>query len=169
VAWVKVGTSGELNYLEQGVTVAQQAESMSPFRALGDTGIRKVFRTEEEMLITLQLADLTLEQYLLAMNGNAVTTTAAGSGTAGFKKLPMSRGLVVQQRAILLRGPSPYGDGWNMQYEVPVVVQSGSPQPVFRKNEPASLALEYMAIIDPNASGFSERYGRLIAQHQTAL
>src|SRR5262245_60682115 len=84
--WVKVGTNGDLNYQDDGVTV-QHSQTIEKWRSLGDTGVRKVFRTEEDLLIRLMLADVSLEQYRHALNMNAVSTTAAGSGTAGFKKL----------------------------------------------------------------------------------
>jgi hypothetical protein len=163
--WLKVGTSGDLNYMDEGVTV-QHAQSIERWRSLGDTAPRKVFRTEEDLMIRLVLADITLEQYRHALNMNAVTTVAAGAGTAGYKKIGLSRGSAVAQRAILVRGGvSPYGDGWNLQYEVPIAFQTGEPEVVYRKDEPAGLALEWTAIIDPSAASADERFGRLVAQH----
>ncbi len=45
--------------------------------------------------------------------------------------------------ALLIRGDaSPYGDAYGSQYEIPACFQSGSPEPVFTKGEPAGLALE---------------------------
>jgi hypothetical protein len=63
-------------------------------------------------------------------------------------------------------GVSPYGDGWNLQYEVPIAFQTGEPEVIYRKDEPAGLALEWTAIIDPSAVSADERFGRLVAQHQ---
>ncbi len=164
-AWTKVGTSGDLNYTEDGVTV-QHAQSVEFWRALGSAGPRKAFRGEEEFRISMVLADLTLEQYAMALNYNTVTTTPAGVGTAGFKSLGLSRGLDVPQRALLVRGTgSPYGVNMNMQYEVPIAVQAGEPEVVFVKTEPAGLALEFVALEDPTAVDLAQRFGRLIAQH----
>lgn len=169
VAWVKLGTSGDLNYTEDGVTVTHN-QSIEKFRALGSTGPRKAFRTEEELHISLVLADLTLEQYAKALEHNTVTTTAAGAGTAGYKDVGLSRGLGVERLALLVRSPNgPYGDGWPMQYEVPIVVQVGEPEVVFVKGEPAGLAFEFEALEDPNASVEEERFGRVVAQHAAAL
>lgn len=167
-AWLKVGTSLSLNYLDDGVKVSH-SQKMNPFRALGDAGSRKVFRTEEDLMIALTLADLTLEQYQHALNGNAVTTTAASSGIAGFKKIGMSRGFSVATVALLVRGPSPYGDLMNLQFEVPRAAQTGNPQVVMKKDAPAGLALEWTALVDPNAASVAERFGRIVAQHQLAL
>lgn len=164
--WTKIGTSGDLNYSEDGVTITHN-QTVEVWRALGSTGPRKAFRTEEELHISLSLADVSLEQYTLAMNGNSVATEAAGPGTAGYKTLALSRGLDVQQRALLIRGAgaSPYGADWNMQYEVPVAVQIGEPEVVYVKGEPALISLEYQALEDPDATETTERFGRLIAQN----
>ncbi len=165
--WTKVGTSGDLNYMEDGVTVAH-AQSVESWRALGSTGPRKAFRTEEELRISLVLVDLTLEQYALALNYNTVTDSAPSSGIAGFRKIGLSRGLDVPQRALLVRGigASPYGSGWTVQYEVPIAVQVSEPEVVFVKGEPAGPALEFMALEDSSAGDLSERFGRLVAMDE---
>ncbi len=167
--WAKVGTSGDLNYTEDGV-VLTHAQTVEAWRALGSTGPRKAFRTEEELRIAMTLADLTLEAYALALNHNTVTPVDADVDTGGYKKLGLSRGLDLPQRALLVRGVgSPYGPGtaqsWNMQYEVPIAVQVSEPEVVFVKGEPAALALEWMALEDPSASSVDERFGRLLAQN----
>ena len=167
--WTKVGTSGDLNYTEDGVTITH-SQSVELWRALGSTGPRKAFRTEEELRIALTVADISLEQYALALNYNTVTTTPAGVGTPGTKDIGLSRGLEVPQRALLVRGAnaSPYGTGWALQYEVPIVVQASEPEVVYVKGEPAGLALEFVAIEDPDASTASERFGRIVAQNADA-
>ncbi len=165
--WSKIGTSGDLNYTEDGVTVAH-AQTVENFKPLGSTGPRKAFRTEEELRISFTVADLTLEQYKHALNQNTVTTVAPGANP-GFKKVGLSRGLAVAQRALLVRGQSsPYGDDWDMQYEVPIVVEVGEPEVVFVKGDPAGLALEFLALEDPDAASTDERFGRLIAQNADA-
>lgn len=166
--WAKVGTSGDLNYSSEGVTV-EHSQSINFWRSLGDSGSRKVFRQEEDLKIRLMLADVSLEQYKLALNSNSVTTVAAGSGTAGYKKLGLSRGISVATVALLVRGPSAYGDDWNGQYEVPRAAQSGNPSVVLRRSEPAALSLEWTALVDPNAASEDERFGRLVIQHADPL
>jgi hypothetical protein len=161
-SWTKIGTSGDRNYIEDGVTV-QHAETVAKFRSAGSTGVRKLFRTEEDLVITVTLADLTLEQYKQALNGNTVTDSVGDP-----KKIGLSKGMTVTQYALLVRGPSPYGDDFNLQYEVPVVGQTGSQEVTFRKGEPAALQLEFTAVEDPNASSDDERYGRLKAQDATS-
>jgi hypothetical protein len=167
-SWAKVGSSGDLNYLEDGVTVTHN-RSFEKFRALGDLGSRKVFATEEDLMIALTLADLTLEQYKLALNNNAITTVTASSGVPGTKKIGLSSGSSVATYALLVRGPSPYGDDMVLQYELPRAAQSGNPAVVFRRAQPAALALEWTALVDPNASSSDERFGRIVAQTAVAL
>jgi hypothetical protein len=168
--WVRIGTSGELNYTEDGVTV-QHSQEIKEWMSGGDTGPRKVFRVKEGQKVKFKLADLTLEQYRLGLNMNPITTVPAGSGTAGYKKIGLSRGNDVAQRAILVRGDiSPYGDGFKSQYEIPIAFQTGEPEVVLgKKGEPADLMLEFTTVIDPNASTPEERFGRLRVQHQAAL
>lgn len=166
--WKMVGTSGDLSQTEEGVTVSHSQAFNTP-RSAGSTGPRKAFRTEEDLVVSLTLMDMSLEQYALAMNGNEVATTAAGVGTAGFKALKLHRGVNVATMALLVRGPSAYGDDFKAQYQVPVVFQSGSPEPVLTKGEPAGLALEFTAIEDPSAATAEARFGQLVMQHAVAL
>lgn len=166
--WSKVGTNGDRNYDEQGVTVGH-SQTLEYARPAGATGPVKAFRTAEDLRITLTLWDLTLEQYAFAMNRNAVTTTAAGAGTAGFKELGVYRGTQVNEMALLLRGISAYDADFIAQYEVPRAVDAGSPQVQFTKGRPAGLALEFMAMEDLAAASPAERFGRLVSQHAAAL
>lgn len=166
--WIKVGTSGDLNYSDDGVTVTHN-QTFSQARPAGSIGPRKAWRTEENLMIALTLWDLTLEQYATALNNATVATTAAAAGTAGYKKIGLSQGEDVAFLALLARGVSPYGDGFNAQYEVPRCYQSGNPNPVFKKGVPAGLALEFTAFEDATAATAAERFGRLVAQHQDPL
>jgi hypothetical protein len=180
VAWTLVGSSGALNYdSDAGVTVAHE-QATNPWRSLGDAGSRKIFRSTEDLKIALQLADLTLEQYKHALNSNTVTDTAGATPLTGNRKIGLSRGFAVATVALLIRGRvSPYGDGtppygggsngteWSMQYWIPRAAQSGNPTVVFKKDTPALLALEWMALVDPTQSEF-ERFGVLEIQDADA-
>ncbi len=164
--WTKLGTSGDRNYSDEGVQVMHD-QTISNVSVAGATGPVKAFRTAEQLMISATLLDMTLEQ--LANVLGTVTTTAAGAGTAGTKKVGLSRGTDVALFALLARGPSPYADGMTAQYEVPRCYQSGNPRPQFTKGNPAQLALEFTALEDPAAATPEERFGRLIAQHQVAI
>lgn len=168
VAWVKIGTNGDANYDEEGITVSHVMKQ-EVARPAGRTGPVKAWTTEEDLMISLKMWDVTLEQYATALNKAAVTTTAAGAGAAGYKKIGLNQGQEITQYALLARGSSPYADGMAMQYEVPRCYQSASPKPVFRKGKPAALDLEFTALEDLSAVLAGERFGRLVAQHQAPL
>lgn len=167
-AWATVGTSGDLNYFEDGVII-NIPQKFDFFRALGDSASRKVFRVEEDLTVELTLADLTLEQFQHAVNGNAITTVPSSSGIAGYKKIGLSRGFSVATVALLVRGPSPYGDNMTWQLEIARAAQTGSPKTVFRRNVPAGLDLMWTSLVDPSAASASERIGKIRAQTGPAL
>lgn len=168
VGWVKIGSNGNLNYDEDGVTVTH-TQKLDKYTPAGSTIATKVFRTEEEFMIGVKLDDITLEQYLYALNKAIVTTVAAGSGTIGTKKMPIAQGPDVTLYALLARGMvSPYGDLMPGQYEVPRVYQSENPKPVFKKGKPAQLALEFTGLANLSAPA-TERLGFINHQHQPAI
>ncbi|MDZ4306982.1 hypothetical protein [Allopontixanthobacter sp.] len=167
--WVKLGTNGDRNYSNDGVTVSH-SKTYQKARPAGATGPIKAFLDEEDLMIRLVLWDITLEQYAYALNSNTVTTTAAGSGTAGFKKIGLSQSVGrTAEFALIARGLSPYDEAMAAQYEVPRCYDSGSAEPVYRKGQPAGLALELTALEDLEAASEDERFGRFVAQHQIPL
>lgn len=168
VSWVMVGTRGDRNYSGEGVTVAHQ-RTFQKARPAGATGPVKAWLDEEELMFRLVLWDISLEQYHRALSSNTLSTVAAGTGTAGYKKLGLSHGAGVQEYALLARGVSPYDEAMVAQYEVPRCYQSGNPEPTYRKGVPSGLALEWTALEHLAASSSQERFGRIIAQHAAAL
>jgi len=168
--WVKIGTSGNRNITEDGVTV-QHEQTIEQFRSLGSTGPIKSFRTEEGLIITFTLVDLTLENYKYALNFNTVSTTAAASGVPGYREIDLWQGLDVVQKALLVRGvnASPYLANSEVQWEVPVVYENAAKEVVASKGTPIGLALEYIALEDPSAASESKRFGRLLAEEAVAL
>lgn len=166
--WVQVGTSGDRSQNEEGVTVTHN-QTLNKVRTGGSTGAVKVFRPEEDLMFRLTLLDVSLEQYKLALNANALTTVAAGAGTIGTKTIGLSRGKSVATYALLVRGVSPYDDGFNMQYQVPRCYQSANPAIAYRKGQPAGIELSFEALEDLGAASEDVRFGSIVAQHQAAL
>ncbi len=166
--WVLVGTSGDRSQNEEGVVVTHN-ETLNKVRTGGSTGAVKVFRPDEDLMFRLTLLDVSLEQYKLALNGNTLTTVAAGSGTIGTKSVGLSRGKDVTTYALLARGVSPYGDGFSMQYQVPRCYQAASPAITYRKGQPAGIELTFEALEDMGAASADVRFGTIVAQHQAAL
>lgn len=167
-SWTKLGTSGDENYAREGVTV-EHSEAIAIFRGLARTGPKKATRHEEDLKIRAIVADLTLETYKPALNGNSITTVVASLGVPGSKKIGLSKGTQVTQYALLVRGPSSYMADGTGQFEVPKCFQSGNPKPVFRNEEAAGLEFEFTALEDTSASTADERFGRLKMQTADAL
>lgn len=162
--WATLGTSGNENYAEEGVSIAMN-QTVALHRTLGAPGPKKAGRTAEDLIISLILEDLDPDKFLAALNGNTVADTAADADTGGYSTIGLSRHLSVTQYALLVRGPSAYdNENYNMQLEVPVAVVTGSPVLVFTKGEAAGWAMEFTALDDPDASSDDERFGRLLAQ-----
>lgn len=165
--WVLLGTNGKYNYSEDGVTVSHE-QTISAHRTLGSTGPIKAARTEENLIVSLVLEDLTAEGYAKILNNVSVSDVAAGAGTPGHRDITLRQGPSVSTFAVLVKGPSAYGDSWNSQYQIPRAFQNGSPAPVFNKGDAAGLAVEFMALEDPDAATDAERFGKLVVQDADA-
>lgn len=152
-AWVKIGTSGDKNYDEDGVTVTHE-QTLEVFRPAGTTGARKVWRTEEEFLIEFNLVDISAAQYAKVLNDLTVTAEA---GPPALSRFELKRGIAVATFALLARGASPVDDTKNAQYQVPIAYQAENPAPVYKKGEPATLKVQ-MAALEHDTDGF----GRLV-------
>lgn len=167
--WSLLGTNGDRSIAEGGVTVAHD-KSYNKIRTDGATGPVKATLQTEDLMFQLTLLDLTLEQYAMALNGNTVTETAAGSGTLGNKRIGLSQSPGrTREFALMARGLSPYDENLPMQYCVPRCYDSGSARPVFTKGGGAGLALELTALEDLSATNDEERFGYILAAHQDAL
>lgn len=165
--WTLLGVNGTRSQSDDGVTVTHD-QTVNEFRAAGSTGPMKAFRTEESLTVAGSLADLTVEAYSNAMNQATITTVAAAAGVAGEKSIGLSRGFLVVEFAVLIRGVSPYDEDMVAQYEVPRAYDGGSPAPQFTKGVAAMLAFEFHALEDPDATTDEERFGRFRAQTAAA-
>lgn len=163
--WTKLGTNGSLNYTPDGVK-AGQPQSFNIWRSLGSAAPRKVFRTEEDGKYGVSVADMTLEQLTQAIGGLTPTAVVAGGGTAAYKKIGLSRGLNIATVALFIRVPggSPYIADGNLQYEIPYAQYTGSPEVTWKRDNPAIIDMEWMALVDPNAASDDEQLGRIVAQ-----
>jgi hypothetical protein len=169
-SWILLGTAGAEDYSDAGVTVTH-SQTINEIRGASSTGPRKATRTEESIEISLTLMDVTLEQYRMSLNSNAITTTTAASGVTGKKEVNLFQGVDVSVFALLVRGQSPYIGSTNsyMQYQVPLVYQSGNPAPVYNKGVAAMLEVHFRALMDPNAATIADRFGKLVAYTADAL
>ena len=149
--WFKLGTSGDRNYDEDGVTVGHDQKT-NIFRPAGSTIGRKAFREEEDFKIGFMLADISPTQYAKVLGDAAVTTVAQSTGVAGNKHFEVYQGLQVTTFALLARGISSVDEDLSAQYEIACVFQSASPEPVHNKGKAALLECEFTAL-DSNGDG----------------
>lgn len=162
--WAKLGTSGDANYAEDGPQVSHP-QTVVYHRVAGRTAPVKATRTGEDLMVTVTLFDLALEQYTKIIGNVAVTVNPPASGIAGFREIDLHRGLSMAEFAVLVRGVSPYGAGasadFNMQYQVYRTVVDSSPTVVLRKGDPpAGLLFTFTALWDATAG----QLARLLAQ-----
>lgn len=153
--WFKLGTNGSKNYDAKGVTVTHD-DTIGSFTPAGGTAKRKVFRTDESMMIEFDLADLTIEQYAKILNDATVTVTA---GPPATKDINLLQGLAVTTFALLARGVSPVNDALPLQYQVPIVYASSKPKPVYTKSAAALLNCQFEALEDLTLG-----FGKLLVQ-----
>lgn len=142
-AWVKVGESGDKNYTDDGVTLAL-AQTIETFRGAGGTLPRKAWRTEESVDLTVNLADMRLEQIAAALNDNTVTEDA----TDGVREIPLLRGVDVIEYALIGRGVSAYDNSEVSQIQIPRCYQSAEPEITHLKGTAAAAELTFAAL-DP--------------------
>jgi len=152
VDWLSLGKT------DGGVTVTH-GQTIVPIRVDQVTGPLKNVRTEEDLTVAFNLAELTLETYGRMLNAAAVTSDA---GPPATKHIGLYQNVDVSQWALLVRGGSPYMDA-NMQYEIPKVAQSGTPSVKFSRDDKAVLAVEFKALYDSSQTA-GEEFGRLMAQ-----
>ena len=86
--WSLLGTNGARSISDDGLT-ATFDETIEAQRTLGSTGIAKLFRTEEDVTMSLALLDVTVETFAIAMSGLSITQVAAGPVASDFLATPV--------------------------------------------------------------------------------
>ena len=143
--WSVLGTNGARSIHDDGLSVAFE-ETVESQRVLGSTGVQKQFRTEEDVMMSFMLLDVSAETFAIAMSGLPVTDTAAGVGTGGVREVALLRGFSVLNLAFIARGFSPYADGLWAQFWLPKGYASFSGELSYTKGEAAAISIEVMAI-----------------------
>jgi hypothetical protein len=148
--WSLLSTSGKADQSDEGVKVnhPQKFEQVRGQR----TAIRKVSRTEEDFIVEMEVMDVSMKVYAMALNSNTTTNTSAASGVAGKKRLSVYRGPNVNYIALLMRGfspSSPDGNGYR-QIWIPKCYQSAEPEVKYSKTGASMIKLTYTAVEGPN-------------------
>lgn len=138
-AWTMLGTEGDANYDDKGVTVSHN-ETTSDWTPAGRTMPSKRFRTGESFEITLDLVDISPTMYALVMNSAALTVEGNQSWFDLF------RGDQVNSFAVVARGMSSVDNALNLQYEFSNAYVSVDGNVVYKKGDPAALPTKIMAV-----------------------
>lgn len=138
--WEILGTEGDRNYDEEGVTVSH-AEEVLDFKPAGSTMPVKRFRTGETLEIKLNLADVSPDMYAKVMNDAAVTI---GGNDKSFS---LFRGDQVNSFAILARGMSGVDNDLNAQFEIPKAFVSVNGEVKWNKGSVAVLPISILAVV----------------------
>ena len=157
-AWTRLGA----NIHEDGVVVTPD-ETVNAQMTLDSPRTKKFFRESDTLELTMTLLDLTTETFARVMNGAAVTTQAAGSGSGGYRQFTLGRDFTVRLYAVLLRGHSPYADNMNAQYYIPRAYLSAG-GPTYVKGEAAGIEVTIRCVDDAAVGG----YGIYRAQNAAA-
>lgn len=147
VGWTKIGTAGDKNYDDDGVTVTP-SQTVETFTPAGMTVPYKAYRTEEGLVIGFNLVDLSSAQFAKIMDDATAVATAAATGTPGYSTIPLLRGATVQLFALLARGTglSPAGPTFNLQWEADRVFQSADAAEIKFTKAPSMVAVEFTAL-----------------------
>lgn len=145
--WKLLGTSGDMNYDEKGVTVTFD-ETLNTFQPAGGTGNRKVWRASEGVTVAVSIADMSSTTFAQLLNDATVTQTAPGAGTAGYDTVPLLKGSTVALFALLVRGVSPAGEDFNADFQLPIAYPVGKLAPVYSKQGAAMLDAEFETLED---------------------
>jgi hypothetical protein len=150
--WTKLG-------MTDGGVKAKHTQTVDLLTADQRTGPVKAIRSAEGLEITFNIQELTLANWAVALNNNAVSALTVPSRNV----LKMYQGLDVHQFSLLVRGPSPYGSFF-LQYQCPVVVQTDEPEASYMRDGKAVLAFKFIALEDPAAATPADRFGSIVAQ-----
>jgi hypothetical protein len=161
VGWTLIGLNGNKSYAEEGVRVNSPA-AYNFFRGYGSAAPLKAFRSEEDVMCQVVLADMTLESLALGFNKLSSGVTEVGI----TRTLGLSRGLGVMTMALLVRGPSPYMDDGIAQFWIPVAANVSAVELALRRDNGTAYGLEFRALYYADATA-GEEMGVYEAEDET--
>jgi len=159
--WALLGTSGDENYTEDGVTITH-SQTLRQTRAVGATGPLKVNRQEEELMVALVLMDMNLAQLTKLLNNTSVSTDTEPN----IDYIGLRRGPDVTELSLIAKGVglSPSGN-YPIQLYIPRCYNGAdSMAPVFSKGGEVGYSAEFHALEYQSAATAEERFGRWVIQ-----
>jgi hypothetical protein len=150
------------NWVLLGATDGDQAQENSgaatKHRDNDHTGPVKAVRPEEDVMFTFTVVGLTLENWARIIRAIGNLTSAAGPPAT--TKMPLKRGQVVTEYALLMRGAamSPYGN-YPGQFYCPRCYNDSEPKPTFGKGNRPGLDVALTALEDDTQSNDLDKMG----------
>ena len=153
--WVKLGAT-------DGAQSIQSMGKLTYFNDNDHQGPVKAVRPTEEQIVKFTLVGLTLEHYARIMD--TVSDVVAAAGPPATKKVPLKRGSIPSEYALLFKGSamSPYG-AYPGQYVIPRGVFDNEPISTFARDGSPALECEFHALED-DTQVEADRLGWLIVQ-----
>lgn len=153
VSEVPAGNWGVLGPTDGGQTLTPSG-ALEYLRDDDHTGPVKAYRPEEDLILAAMLVGLTLENYEIALNLDAVATEV---GPPAIKSVNLKRGFFPDERAVVCRGEvqSPYGL-LPAQYLLPRGVFDGEPEIAHTKEDGAGIEFEYHVLEDDTQAAGKE-------------
>lgn len=125
----------------------------------------KVVRTEEDIDLKFKIVDIPLENYAMVISSvSRIVTGVTTTVPVPYKKLPLKRGPVLFEYAVLFRGntASPYGLYPGM-YVLPRCVNVSEPETTWGKNQRVSLECGFQ-VLEDDAQAEDDMLGWLVVQ-----
>lgn len=140
--WELLGKLGDKSYTDDGVSVSLP-QTIETFTPAGGTMPRKAWRTEEGVVLSVTVADVSAEIMAKAVNDNEITEAS------GEVSLSLLRGIDVAEYALLARGQSPEDGDGKAQFQLPKCYVSSEPEVQYTKGgDPAAVEFEFSSL-DP--------------------
>lgn len=140
--WALLGVSGDKDITEDGIMLRME-QTVNKFRGLGSIATRKMFRTEQDIVIEFTLADASIENYARVFNDATIDLTS------WRRRIQLLMTADVAQFSLLVRGDgkSPYG-AFNTQWWIPRASHDANIETKIVKGEPIGLAYRWTALVD---------------------
>ena len=89
--WGLLGDGGDKSEGEDGLVITHN-QTIDKHMTGGRTGAVKATRSAEDLMVSFDLVDMTLEVYAKALNDAAISDIAAAQGIAGVKSIGLHQG-----------------------------------------------------------------------------
>ena len=148
-AWVKLGS----NISEDGVTFSR-SESIEKRKTLDSPLTKKLFRTEYDVELSLNLQDMGIATLARMENGATVTTTAQATSKGGYDEYTGGRGFDIKYYSLLIRGMSPFNNDMALQMLARFAhIMAGDTGP-FDKSDVGTDVMVYLVEDDALTNGY---------------